>query len=133
MSFITYKNNCYCGNGTDDNIKIVDKTPHSVGIEPPATAPTLAEDADGAITGRYAYIYIYKSSSFNLYSNPSPISNTIEVSNKKIKVSYAASTDPQVDKIEIYRTFALTTGEEPVDFYFVAAVDNETSFYVDNT
>jgi hypothetical protein len=119
MSFITYKNNCYCSNGTDDNIKIVNKTPYSVGIEPPATAPTLAEDAAGAITGKYAYVYVYKSSSFNLYSNPSPISNTIEVSDKKIKVSYAASTDPQVDKIEIYRTFALATGEEPVDFFLL--------------
>jgi len=132
MSFITYKNNCYCSNGTDDNIKIVNKTPYSVGIEPPATAPTLAEDAAGAITGKYAYVYIYKSSSFNLYSNPSPISNTIEVSDKKIKVSYAASTDPQVDKIEIYRTFALATGEEPVDFFFVTEVSNATNYYVDN-
>jgi len=132
MSFITYKNNCYCSNGTDDNIKIVDKNTYSVGIEPPTNAPTLEEGADGNLNGRYSYIYVYKSSSFNIRSNPSPISSVLEVSNKRIKVNYVASTDPQVDKIEIYRTFALATGEIPVDFFLVATVNNETSYYVDD-
>lgn len=132
MSFITYKDMCYLSNGIDDNYKICDETSYQVGVDAPTSKPTLTEDAAGNLSGNYAYVYVYKSSSFNIRSNPSPISDTINVSSKKIKVSYVASTDPQVDKIEIYRTFALATGEIPVDFFLVATVNNETSYYVDD-
>ncbi len=136
MSFLTHKGFCYCANGNDYNIKISDVdgelNVYSVGITPSENAPTLTEGGSGNLTGKYAYVYVYLSYNFNIRSNPSKISEIIDVSGKKIKVSVAASDDPQVDKIEIYRTFALNTGEIPTDFYLVATIDNKTTDYEDN-
>lgn len=131
FSYATLNNICYAVNG-DENFKIVDNSIYSVGISAPTSAPTLTT-ASGSLSGRYAYVYAYKNSSLNIYSNPSPISSDITVSSQGVKISVVESLDPQVDKIVIYRTFNLPVGDEPVDFYFVAEISNTTTDYVDNT
>jgi hypothetical protein len=69
-------------------------------------APTTGVSGTGitASTG-WQYVYCYMNSSTGHVSSPSPPStSTGPVANKTVNVTVIASTDPQVDKIRIFRT-----------------------------
>ena len=132
MSFAQMNDVCYCVDGSANNVKVLNDTAYNVGIEAPTNAPTC-QLISGTLTGTYAYVYVYYSSTFNTRGNPSPVSATISPSGQGIKVTYVESSDPQVGKIEIYRTFSLEEGEEPSKFYLVDVVDNESGYIEDNT
>jgi len=74
------------------------------GIVPPATAATPTADVAGLLSGVYTWYYTYYNSTTDEESNPSPMSAELTVDLKQVILSgFVASTDPQVDKIRIYR------------------------------
>jgi len=99
----------------------------NLGIVKPDNAPTITEDVAGVIEGTYQYCYTYYNNSDGTESMPSPYSSELTVSGKKIKVTYIASTDVQVDKIRIYRI-----GGNLPTMELVIEVANATSNYLDN-
>jgi len=130
-SFTKVANTVYYCDGTDADLKKWDQTTVSKwGIAKPATAPTLSFSA-GALspTSGYTYCYVYKNSSTGHISTASPRSaNTGPQTAKNVVVSYVASSDSQVDKIDIYRN-----NDGGSIFYFLAEVANATSTYTDST
>jgi len=110
-------------------------TIYPVGITPPSTKPTVNEGESTGLTGKYAYVYCYKRETpYVHYSNPSPVSDAIQVSDKKINVQVFASNDSTVSKIAIYRTYDFSvSGENPGHYFFVAEVDNVNQTYIDST
>ena len=131
MSFAQMNDVCYAVDGYAPNVKILNTTAYNVGVDSPASAPNVSL-VSGSLTGRFAYVYVYYSTIFNTRSVPSQASSIIEPSGQGVQVSYVASSDPQIDKIEIYRTYSLGASEEPATFYFVTAVNNTTDSYIDN-
>lgn len=119
----------YC-DGTDADSKKWDQTTASKwGIVGPSVAPTLSFGA-GSLSPRsgYTYCYVYKNNTTGHPSNASPRSaNTGSLTSQNITVSYTASTDPQVDKIDIYRN-----DDGGGIFYYLATVANATSTYTDS-
>lgn len=120
----------YC-DGTDADTKKWDQTTASKwGIVAPSVGPTLSFGA-GSLSPKsgYRYCCVYKNSTTGHISNASPRSaNTGSLTSQNITVSYTASTDPQVDKIDIYRN-----DDGGSVFYFLAEVNNATSNYTDST
>lgn len=129
-SFTDVANTTYYSDGTDADCKKWNQTTVSKwGIVAPVAAPTLSF-AGGSLSPSvgYTYCYVYKNSSTGHVSNASPRSaSTGPQTSKEVSVGYIASTDPQVDTIEIYRN-----DDGGSLFYFLADVSNATSNYVDN-
>jgi len=101
----------------------------TAGIIAPAAAVTPTEGTAGLLNGDYYYYWTYYNSVTEEESDPSPISAKITVVDKKIVLSdFVASTDPQVDKIRIYRN---TSGVSD-QYFFVAEKDNDINDYEDN-
>lgn len=97
----------------------------SSGIAAPATAPTLAEGAAGAIpAASFKGVYTFYNASTDLESNPSPVSNTLALgANKKINwTGIAVSSNVQVTSRRIYRTLPDQSGE----YFLVAEIPNNT-------
>jgi hypothetical protein len=120
----------YC-DGTDaDSKKWNSTTVSKWGIDKPVAAPTLGFTSGSlTIQSGYTYCYVYKNSSTGHISTASPASaNTGPQTSQNIQVGYIASTDPQVDKIDIYRT-----EDGGSVFYFLAEVVNGTGTYTDST
>lgn len=103
------------------------------GIVAPSTAPSLSFST-GSLSpaSGYQYVYAFKNSSSGHISTASPVSaNTGPRTSKNIGVSGDRSTDPQVDKIEIYRT-----NDGGSTFNFLAEISNPgagTWSYTDST
>lgn len=78
---------------------------YRVGIVAPTTAPTIAASAGaGNLTGDYYYAYSYYSSTTGFESPLSPTSAVFTVTAKYAVVTGVTySSDPQVDKIRLYR------------------------------
>ncbi len=122
----------YFCNGTDVK-KWNGSTTTNWGIATPATAATLSFSA-GSLSPRsgYTYVYVFKNNSTQHISTSSPVSASTGVqTSKNIGLSGSRSTDPQVDKIDIYRT---TDGGSV--FYYLATINNPgagTWSYTDST
>lgn len=98
------------------------------GIVAPTTKPSTAEGAAGNPSGTYTHYYTYYNSVTEEESDPSPISDSLVVSNKQITVSgFVASTDPQVNKINIYRNPHGVSA-----WYYVGQKNNDTNNFTDN-
>ena len=127
-SFAKVGNEVYICDGT--NLKKWDQTTvRTWGITAPAVAPGLTFGSGSlSPTSGYKYVYVYKCSATGHISTASTASaSTGPLTNQHIIVSYTASADAQVDKIDIYRT---------VDgggvYYFLTEVANATSSFTDN-
>jgi hypothetical protein len=99
----------FVANGLDANKKIDSSLAVSgVGIAAPTFTPTAADEGTaGNPNGTYSYKCTYANSVTGVESDPSPVSADVAVTSKKILVgAFAASSDPQVDRIYIYRTVA---------------------------
>jgi hypothetical protein len=95
-------------NGTDRK-KIEGTTIHEWGITPPSAAPTVAVGTGAGLTGSYRakVTYVRKSGSTVVCeSNPSDASAAQSLTNQALRVTWSASSDPQVTHVRIYRTQA---------------------------
>ena len=115
--------------GFDTNRLVEPTTTYGLGIVAPAGTPTLAPVDGGALTGTYRYVITYlRSGNYQAESNPGPESSPITVGAKKIHLSsIPVSSDPKVDKKEIYRTT-----EGGAIFFWVAEIANATEDYEDD-
>jgi hypothetical protein len=129
-SFQSVANTLYYCDGTDADTKKWDgSTATKWGIASPVVAPTLSFPS-GTLSPKsgYTYRYVYKNSSTGHISTASAASaNTGPQTSKNFSVGYTASSDTQVDKIDIYRT-----ADGGSIFYFLAEVTNATSSYTDS-
>jgi hypothetical protein len=130
VSFCKVANVVYMCDGNDLDTKKWDgSTASKMGIAAPVLAPTLSFSA-GTLSPKvgYTYGYVYRNSSTGHISTMSPASaNTGPLTSRTITVSYTASADAQVDKIDIYR---IDDGGSV--YYFLATVNNATSTYSDS-
>jgi len=70
--------------------------------------------------GGYQYVYVYKNSSTGHISSASPYSaSTGNLSDQTVTIEGSSSTDPQVDKVDIYRTL-----DGGANYYYLATIDN---------
>lgn len=96
-----------CQNGNANNLWQVNNFTIKIFYSDTGTgAPTTSVSGTGitATTG-WQYVYCYMNSVTGHVSSPGPPSaNTGPVANKTVNVTVVASTDPQVDKIRIFRT-----------------------------
>ena len=102
-------NSLYVVNGVDHNKKINSSLEVSgVGIAAPTWTPTAVDEGTaGNPNGAYYYKCTYGNSVTGFESDPGPVSAEVTVTSKKITVgNFAASADPQVDRIFVYRTLA---------------------------
>ena len=132
--FATHNEFCFVTNGVDNNFKLRETSVYNVGIQPPAAAPTVAQGASTGLSGKYIYVYCYKRSTTigpEHRSDPSDPSDDIVVSGASVDVTYVASSDPQVDYIEIYRTLDLSQSEESTQYFLVTTVANANGTFTD--
>lgn len=138
MDFLNYKDDIYYSNGVDPGHVWDGTTERLWGIVAPTTAPTFAADSGGGLTGVYQYCYTYFSSTTGAESAISPFSAAHTVVAATINLTgLTASTDPQVDKLRVYRTTAggalfllLETAMAGIYSY---TLNNGTTTYADNT
>lgn len=98
----------YALNGTDRK-RIEDEDVYEWGIEPP-DAPTVAASTGTGLTGVYSAKITYcrkVGSTVVSESDPSDASgDTSALTNDSVLISWAASSDPQVTHVRVYRTAA---------------------------
>lgn len=122
--FETVGNTLFLCNGTD--VKKWDGTTLSnwgivasstqIGITPIAGSLTVLRG--------YQYVYTFRNSSTGTESSASPVSaSTNATTSKNFTLSAAGSTDPQVDKVRIYRTL-----DGGFSFFFVTEIANATTW-----
>lgn len=124
-----YNRQMFLGNGTDP-LKRYDGTNfYNWLIAAPTTAPTLADGGAGSMTaGTYKYVYTFYRSTDGWESAPSAQGTITQVASRQVSISaLQTSTDPQVDKIRIYRT---TVGG--ATFRLLTTINNGTTTYADN-
>lgn len=103
----------------------------NIGIATPTATPGLSYSSGSlSPTVGYSYVYTYRNSSTGTTSSASPYSaNTGVLTGKNITVTGSGSSDPQCDKVDIYRT----ADGGPV-YYYLATVSNISSWsYTDST
>lgn len=134
--FVTSFNDwLYVFNGVDTPIKWdpTTDTAYRLGIEAPTSAATFDSYVTGNLTENrdYSIKYTYYSSSLGLESSASPASSTVTAdSNGGIRFALTGSSDPQVDKIRIYRTL----GNQNAPWYYEGEVANSAgTVYFDCT
>ncbi|HUW56739.1 MAG TPA: hypothetical protein VMZ92_08895 [Planctomycetota bacterium] len=96
---------------------------HNAGIAPPATAATISEGGAGSKeAGNRQLVYTFYVKETGSESNPSPVSNTLNLSADKELVAngVALSTNPQVNARRVYETAPNQEGE----YYFVQQIDD---------
>lgn len=133
-SMSVHQGYCFVVNGTDSNFKIRNTTTSNVGITPPAAKPTVADASGSGLTGSFKYVYAYKRDTEELISNYSAVSDTVTITDSSINVTYAESSDAQVDNIVIYRTLDLLDEDNSSTVYYkVTEVTNGNGTYEDST
>lgn len=100
----------------------------NLGIFKPEIPPAVVLGAAGVLTGTYQYVYTYYNSNDGVESGPCQLSAEIVATSDQIVVSgITLPTDPQVDKIRLYRI-----GGNLTDFSLVVELSNITTGYTDN-
>jgi hypothetical protein len=101
---------------------------YNLGIIGPPQTFVGGVGSTGILTGTYTYIYTYYNSADDTESVASNVTTGIVVSNNNIYVNnIIASTDPQVNKIRLYRI-----GGALPNFTLVVELSNATQGYTDN-
>jgi hypothetical protein len=124
--YLEYQKRMYAADGVGVPTWTKGGVTSALGILAPAAAPSVASAA-GVLTGTYQYVYTYYSSVSGAESAPSPVSAEIVLATNSVNLtSLVVSTDPQVDKIRVYRV-----GGTILSFSLVATITPATS-YADN-
>lgn len=129
VRFVSYLDKCYCVDGLRPFILYLDGTTvkaRKAGVDPPASAPTLAAGAGTGLTGDY-YGKVTFVSTDGVESDPSEASAKVTLSNKNI--TWTIPTGPEgTASRKLYRTRAASA----LTFYLVTTIeDNTTTSYTD--
>jgi len=123
VHFANFRDTCYFVNGADGVFKYNRTACHTVGIVPPANAPTGTGASNGSLSaGDYKCAYTFVDSD-GYESNASPESAAITVTEgQRINLTIGTSADPKVAKRRIYRTSV-----NGALLYFDKEVDDNTT------
>jgi hypothetical protein len=109
LSFHTLRGRCFL-NGSETQKKLRRGVLSNIGLSAPDTAPVAADGGVGALTGSYAYRVTFgivdSDGNLEYESNPSPVSNSISISSRKVALTIPVSGDSRVNARYIYRTSA---------------------------
>jgi hypothetical protein len=96
-------------------------------VAPDAACTATAGGGSGTWTGKYTYYTTFLNSATGEESDPSPISNEIEITlDTHIHLTgIDTTTDPQVDKVNIYRNANGVTGQ----WWYVAQINEGTTIW----
>src|SRR3990167_4538703 len=129
VDFAVLRNLLLWCNGVDGSLKYDGTTWYNLGITAPASAPTAALGAAGALTGAYSYKVTFYNNALAHESIPSVASNSVTASAQQIGLTgIPVSADPQVTRRRLYRT---STGGATYRF-LAEMTDNTTTTYTDN-
>jgi hypothetical protein len=105
-----------------------DQTTYKTGIQEPQAVPTIATSGAGPITGQIYYAGKYRSSKTGATSNPSPTAHSqfFTAASNNLLVTFTASTDPQVDLIDVYRF------GDVLNYTYVTTIQNSAPSFIDN-
>lgn len=117
-------------NGTSRPLKLVKGSIAAatrVGIDTPATAPTVASGAAGNLNGAYQWRVTYESATHE--NSPGPVSTKLTVVDKQVNLTAVpTSSDTQVTKRNVYRI-----GGSWAEWLYVGSInDNTTTTFTDN-
>lgn len=103
----TYGGSVFVTNGADQPFKLSQTTPltnaTNWGINPPTGAITTTAGTGANLTGTYYWSYTYTNTTTGQESSHSPISQALVLSAQAGAIPVVASTDPQVNGINLYR------------------------------
>lgn len=129
VDFLNYKNTCFYCNGVDSPKATDGFTQRNWGIVGPTTAPSVAPNGAGVLTGSYTYVVTFFNSNTSHESNHG-LRATVTIAAQSVDLSnIPVSTDPQVTRRRIYRT--VTGGS--ILLFLAEINDNVTTIYNDNT
>lgn len=126
--FVEYQDKLYKSDGVNKPMKSSNGVVwQNLGINKPSQAPGVSITAAGNLSGTMQYTYTYYNSVDATESQPSVYSPDLVCLNSRVNITLVASTDPQVDKIRLYRLGgAITT---PI---MVVELNNTSQTYEDN-
>jgi hypothetical protein len=110
--------------------KVYDGTSiYQLGITKPSTSATAATaSGSGSLTGTYTYCFTFYADSTGVESQPNTVTNSVTVTTKSIDLSgVPTSSDPQVDKVRVYRI-----GGSLTSYTLVTTLNEGTTTYNDN-
>lgn len=127
-TYVEFQEKLYYSDGVSKPQKSSDGTTwHNLGIIKPSSKPIvtlLTSPAD--LKGIYQYCYTYYNSLDGTESQPSPYSTELDIQEKAVSISVIASSDPQVNKIKIYRL-----GGNNTAMSLVVELSNVSATYTD--
>lgn len=127
VNYVVFQDRLYYSSGNIPQKSNDGLTWYNLGIVKPASAPNTQLVQTGNLTGDYQYCYTYYNSSDGAESQPSTYSVVLTATADKFNVGVVASSDPQVDKIRVYRLGGGFTAMS-----LAAEIANTTQTYEDN-
>tara|TARA_B110000211_G_scaffold234725_1_gene305889 strand:+ start:4719 stop:6239 length:1521 start_codon:yes stop_codon:yes gene_type:complete len=125
---VFYRERLYVADGVSAPIKFIDDVQSSLGIYKSEDAPTLSSISGALPASTYTYLYTYYNNVIGFESVPSPTTVIVLGGSFAIQLTnITESSDPQVDKIRIYRI-----GNTISTFSLVATIDNGITTFDDN-
>lgn len=126
--YVEYKSKLYWTE-SGASAKVYDGTnTYQLGITKPSTTATIADGGAGNLTGTIKYCFTYYDDSTGVESQPSAVTNELTLTSKQVSItSIPTSTDPQVDKVRIYRIGGTLTS-----FSLVTTINNGVTSHTDN-
>lgn len=127
--YVEFQNKLYYTNGIDRPQKSTNGTTwYNLGIDKPlAKISTISVATPGNLNGTYQWCYTYYNSTDGTESMPNEFSAEVVVTSGKATVTLVASTDPQVNKIRLYRI-----GGNLLYMTMVVELNNTNQTYEDN-
>lgn len=130
-SYVEFQNILYWTEKDSSTKRYVDGITSELGIVLPEGSPTVSvhPDGNGELDGVYTYYVTYYNSEFDIESQPlilDPVELVLQ-NRKALLEDLPTSTDPQVDKLRIYRLGGNLTLKT-----LVIAIDNGVTTYTDN-
>lgn len=126
--YVEYQSQLYYTDVTEVPKRYDGTVEYLLGILLPSIKPTVAVGAVGLLTGTYTYVYTFYNSTLGYESQPSPVSLEVTVTSQKVELTaIGTTTDPQVDKVRIYRVGGAIT-----KFSLVDTINEGTTIYSDN-
>jgi hypothetical protein len=108
LHFMQFKGDCYY-NGNSTQRKYNGTISSDVGLDAPTTKPTVTAGAAPGLTGSYVWVYTFviEEDGVCIYeSNPSPLSDSTDISNTKVTITPGISLDSRINARYIYRSQA---------------------------
>ena len=102
--FMGVEDRAVYSNGVDRPVAYDGSTAYALGVSAPVSAPTVALNGAGSITGVVSYAYTFYDNTTGTESNPSPVSADISPSSQSVLLTGLPGGHPRANRVRIYRT-----------------------------